>query len=203
MVGTYQRWQMALILQPRPLAVAGVFLGVRVGLTKLQALTWFWVVPDLMSPHEIWGCHVWLPGSQSGCGWSCLGHVCRVIDLSKGSRVCFILWLAGLGLLITKYIVRSQDGPCCRAAFSWIGPHIFFKGFVNIFSASERCFERSSVKALLFRCWNTSMAKKSMSVFPQQNEGCFMDMSACDHQLCGLCPCRKQNTMLIILCLSC
>lgn len=41
-----------------PLAVAGVFHGVRVGQTELQALIWFWMVPDLVSPHEIWGCRV-------------------------------------------------------------------------------------------------------------------------------------------------
>lgn len=41
-----------------PLATAGVFQRVWVGLTELQAPTWFWLVPDSMSPHEIWGCHV-------------------------------------------------------------------------------------------------------------------------------------------------
>jgi len=35
------------------LAMAGVFHGTGVGLTKLQALVWFWLVPDSMSLHEI------------------------------------------------------------------------------------------------------------------------------------------------------
>lgn len=66
-----------------------------------------------------------------------------------------------------------------------MGPCILFKGFVNRFSASERrCFEGSPVQAPRFRCSNRSMAKKRVSPFPQQKEGCSMDVNARAHQLC-------------------
>lgn len=183
--------------------MVGVSHGVKVGLTELQALTWFWLVPNLMSAHEIWECHIWLPGSQRGCRWSGLGHVCRVFDLGKRSRVCFGLWLAGLGLLMATWMVRSQVDPAAKLHLVEWG-HVFcLKVFLTDLVLLKDALNGVLRRYLSLDAQTRAWQRKAHLYVPSRMRAALWTLACVTTSCVGLCSCRKENTILITPCLSC
>lgn len=125
------------------------------------------------------------------------------IDLGKRSRVCFGLWLAGLGLQMAMWMVRSQVDPAAKLHLVEWG-HVFC---LNVFLI-DLVLLKDALNGVLCRYLSLvaqiqAWQRKAHLYVPSRMRAAPWTLAHVTTSCVGFCSCRKENTILITPCLSC